>query len=284
MSTHRTPSPTATRRRHAGRVALVAVATGGVLLAGTSAASAHVRVLPDTTVAGGFAELTFRVPTESDTAGTVGLRIELPTDTPLTSVRTRPVPGWTAVVERGPLPDPVERDGATITEAPTAVVWTADPGVQVAPGQYQAFAISVGPLPEAGTEVMLPATQTYSDGEVVAWAQEPAADGTEPELPAPVLVTTEAAGDQHAHGGTGTAGSVADTAASTDDGTGTAPTSGTTSGTGSGTVSGAASAGVASGDATDSGARWLGGAGLALGAAGLVAGIRRRPAPARPGA
>src|SRR3712207_2976090 len=103
----------ATRTARLRSIAVTASAAAALLLVPASGASAHVRVLPDTTAAGGFAQLTFRVPTESDTASTVGLRVELPTDTPLTSVRTKPVAGWSAVVERGPLPAPVDRDGAT---------------------------------------------------------------------------------------------------------------------------------------------------------------------------
>jgi uncharacterized protein YcnI len=240
--------------------ALAATATAALLLAPASAASAHVRVLPDSTTAGGFAQLTFRVPTESDTASTVGLRVELPTDTPLTSVRTKPVPGWTAVVERGALPSPVDLEGTTITEAPPGVVWPPPPGAVDGPGQYQEFAISVGPLPEAGTEVVLPAVQTYSDGEAVSWSEGPTADGSEPELPAPTLVTTAA--DEEA-------GHHAAAATSTDDDVTTDEVS--TTGTSAGTPASAPASG-------DDGARWLGGAGLALGAAALVtAAVRRRP-------
>jgi uncharacterized protein YcnI len=245
--------------------ALASAATSALLLAPASGASAHVRVLPDSTTAGGFAQLTFRVPTESDTASTVGVRVALPTDTPLTSVRTKPVPGWTATVERGTLPTPVDVGGTTITEAPTAVVWTAQPGGEVGPGQYQEFSISVGPLPAAGTEVVLPAVQTMSDGEEVSWSQAPLADGSEPELPAPTLVTTAATdgGDHH-----GAAAAPAEDGEATTDEVATGDTS-----------ADAATTSAATSDGDDAGARWLGGAGLALGAAALVtAAVRRRPA------
>jgi uncharacterized protein YcnI len=255
------------------RALLAATAAAGLVLCSSGAASAHVRVVPESTTAGGFSALTFRVPTESETAGTVGLRVELPTATPFTSVRTKPLPGWTAVVERGPLPAPVERDGATITEAATAIVWTADAGTQVGPGQFQEFDLPVGPLPDAGTEVLLPATQTYSDGEVVRWADEPTADGSEPELPAPVLVTTEGADAGHAHGGgTATTADAEETGEQT--GADAQPASDT---------SGASSDGASAVPAHDAGARWMGGAGLVLGAAALVtAALRgRRSASSR---
>jgi hypothetical protein len=42
-------------------------------------------------------------------------------------------------------------------------------------------------------QVVFKALQTYSDGTVVRWIDEPTTDGTEPEKPAPVLKLTPAA-------------------------------------------------------------------------------------------
>ena len=69
---------------------------------GLAPASAHVRVKPDTTAAGSYAGLTFRVPNESDTASTTRMVLTLPQDRPLGHVSVRPVPGWTATVTRPP--------------------------------------------------------------------------------------------------------------------------------------------------------------------------------------
>ncbi|MCU1431225.1 MAG: nuclear export factor [Actinotalea sp.] len=168
--------------------ATVAVA-GALLLLPAGGASAHVRVVPDTTTEGGYAELTFRVPNESQTAGTVGLTVDLPTATPFTSVSVRPVTGWTAVVTEATLPGPVDVEGTTITTAPATVTWTADPGTQIHPGEYQTFSVSVGRLPDAGTVVVLPATQTYSDGTEVLW-DDVESEGVDAEHPAPSLTTT----------------------------------------------------------------------------------------------
>ncbi len=154
-------------------------------------ASAHVHVLPDSTVAGSFSALTFRVPNESDTAGTVGVTVSLPTAKPFLSVSVKPVPGWTASLTSAPLPKPTVVDGTTITTAVRTVTWTAAPGTQIGPGQYQEFSISVGPLPGPGT-ITLPTTQTYSDGSVVTWDQPTPKSGTEPEHPTPQFVVTAA--------------------------------------------------------------------------------------------
>jgi uncharacterized protein YcnI len=175
MPAHRT-RPAAGTRLAAG----TALAATLVLLP-AGGASAHVRVVPEATAAGGWTVLTFRVPNESATAATTSVTVDLPTGTPLTSVSTRPLPGWTATVEEGDLPEPVDFGGATITRAPVRVVWTAD-GEGIRDGEFQELELSVGPLPEAGTRLVLPAHQGYSDH------------------PAPELTTTEAADTHGGHG------------------------------------------------------------------------------------
>ena len=154
-------------------------------------AAAHVRVHPDSTASGSFSALTFRVPNESDSAGTVKVTVQLPQDTPLIYVSTKPVPGWTAKLTEEPLPKPVESSGTTITKAVRTVTWTAAKGTQIGPGEYQEFSISGGPLPAAGP-ILFPTEQAYSDGTVVAWDQPTPASGPEPEHPAPAFEITAA--------------------------------------------------------------------------------------------
>lgn len=189
------PGGRSTRSGAPGAGVLRTVAAGilaaGLLLAPVSA-SAHVRVQGDSTAAGSFSALTFRVPNESDTASTVTVQVQLPQDTPFLYVSTKPVDGWEAVITEATLPTPVDASGTTITKAARTVTWTAEDDTAIKPGEYQEFAISVGPLPAAGT-VMLPATQTYSDGKVVKWDQPETPGGEEPESPAPALVVTAAA-------------------------------------------------------------------------------------------
>ncbi|ROS75374.1 YcnI family protein [Cellulomonas sp. PhB143] len=234
------------------RSAVVATAAGLALaLFPAAGASAHVRVTPDETAAGGFSVLTFRVPNESATAETSKVTVDLPTDTPFLSVSTKPVPGWTAKVEKAKLDEPVEFYGTKLTEAPSEVTWTADKGSEVADGQFQEFEVSVGPLPDAGTDVLLPAHQTYTDGSVVDWDEPTPAGGEEPEHPAPELTTTAAEGDDAAGAGDGATAAAASsgTAASSDE------------------------------SSPDTAARVLGGAGLLLGLAALVVAVlsgRRR--------
>ena len=167
-------------------LAVIAAASTSVLLLGVGAASAHVRVSSADATPGGYGELTFRVPTESDTLSTVELAVRLPTDTPLASVSVKPVPGWTAVTETTTLPQPITTDDGAITQAVSQVTWTADAASAITPGQYQTFTILAGPLPDTGS-LSLPAVQTYSDGSEVAWIEPTIAGQAEPEHPAPVL-------------------------------------------------------------------------------------------------
>lgn len=171
---------------------IAAASTALLLLGAPLAASAHIHVDPDQATPGSYTTLTFRVPTESATAGTVKLVVDLPTKTPFTSVSYLPLAGWTTTVDTEKLAQPVKTDDGTITEAPIRVTWTAAGGVQIAPGQFQQFTVSAGAVPDTGS-VLLPTHQYYSDGTVVNWDQPTPASGAEPEHPAPTLYITQPA-------------------------------------------------------------------------------------------
>lgn len=185
--------------RAARRTGIVLAATA--LLLGTTAgiAAAHVTVNPGEAEAGSYAKLTFRVPNESAEASTTSVSIALPTDHPFPNISFMPVPGWTAALTTVPLDPPVTEGHFTLDKATDSITWTAEDGGGIAPGQFMEFAISVGPVPEVKSLVM-PATQTYSDGTVVTWG-DVAAEGEDPhsvDHPAPVLTITEGSGhDAH---------------------------------------------------------------------------------------
>jgi uncharacterized protein YcnI len=179
-----------------GRAAVAVLAAIVAFLAfGVGTASAHVSVSSPDAAPGGFGEITFRMPSESDTAKTTSLRVQLPADTPFAFVSVKPVPGWSAEITRTTLDTPVEAEGTTITEAVTEVTWTADQGGGLSPGEYQSFSISAGPLPENADSLAFPALQGYDDGTEVSWI-EPTVEGqAEPEHPAPVLSLSAASAD-----------------------------------------------------------------------------------------
>ncbi|MEU0151553.1 YcnI family copper-binding membrane protein [Micromonospora fulviviridis] len=174
---------------------LVAATVAGVLAAatiGVGVASAHVTVNPREATQGGYAKLAFRVPNERDNASTTKLEVTLPADAPVASVSVRPMAGWTVQVDKAKLDKPIEMHGSQVTEAPSKITWTAqDQADAIKPGQFQEFEISAGPLPETDT-MIFKALQTYSNGEVVRWIEEPSADGSEVENPAPALKLAKA--------------------------------------------------------------------------------------------
>jgi uncharacterized protein YcnI len=175
------------RLRTAVAAALLALGASAVgVLATAGPAAAHVTVNPREATQGGYTRVAFRVPNESDTASTTKLEIVLPEDNPIASVSTMPVPGWSVQVERKAPAKPVEAHGAQITEVVSKITWTAAPSAAVKPGQFQEFPVSLGPLPEA-ERLVFKALQTYSDGNIVRWIEEPVEGGEEPEQPAPVL-------------------------------------------------------------------------------------------------
>ena len=173
------------RLTHVVRAGVAVAAAAAAALALPAAASAHVTVNPNTATQGGYTKVTFRVPNERDDASTTKLEIALPTDKPIASVSLKPVQGWTAVAENGKLATPIKTDDGEITEAVVKITWTASPDAAIKPHQFQEFDVSLGPLP-ATDQIVFKALQTYSNGEVVRWIDEPAA-GTEAEHPAPVL-------------------------------------------------------------------------------------------------
>lgn len=176
------------------RIGVVGVLTAALALSGAGVASAHVTVNPPDATAGSYAKLTFRVPTESDTASTVSVQVSLPTDHPFASVSLQPVPGWTASTTTVTFDPPLATGRFDLTEAISSVTWAADDGSGVKPGEFQEFSISVGPVPDVAA-LTFPATQTYSDGSVVHW-DEVAADGQDRhdlDHPAPLLTIAAAA-------------------------------------------------------------------------------------------
>jgi uncharacterized protein YcnI len=179
--------------RRAGAVTGIAAT---LVLAGAGVASAHVTVNAPGATAGGFAVVTFRVPTESDTASTSGLKLLLPADQPLAFVSVQPKAGWTYTVQKTKLATPISSDDGQVTEAVSEIDWTASTGA-IKPGEFDEFRLSVGPLPNAD-QLVFKAIQHYSDGKDVAWIEQAAAGAAEPAHPAPTLKLATSAADSPA--------------------------------------------------------------------------------------
>ncbi|KOV61999.1 YcnI family protein [Streptomyces sp. MMG1121] len=172
------------------RTATVTAGAAALVLLAAGAASAHVTVHPDSYAKGATdGVLTFRVPNEEDNASTTKVQVFLPTDHPVLGVLVHPQDGWTAKVTTSKLKTPVKTDDGTITDAASEITFS---GGKIGAGQYEDFNVAFGQLPEDTGQLVFKALQTYSDGKVVRWIEEPTG-GDEPDNPAPVLKLT--AGD-----------------------------------------------------------------------------------------
>jgi uncharacterized protein len=214
-------------------MAIVTVVVGVIAIA--APAFAHVTVNPSEAAKGSFTKLTFRVPNEEEAADTVSVAVSFDTAHAIASVSVKPKPGWTVDVQKEPLPTPIKTDDGTITEAVKLITWS---GGKIAPGEFDEFEVSAGPLPDDVDALTFPTVQTYSDGTKVEWIQPVVEGATEPDRPAPTLTLTASTGDDH-H----------DTSSSE---TAAAPAS--------------------HNDSSDSNARALGIAGIVVGALGVVLG------------
>jgi uncharacterized protein YcnI len=177
-------------------VVLVVLVVGAVALAALPA-GAHVSITPSSAPKGGFQVLSFNVPNEEQDANTVKLEVTFPTKSPIPFVSYQPMPGWETSVEKTTLAKPVKSDDGDVTEAVSKITWTAT-GDGLAPGQFDLFTISAGPLPTKPNKLTFKAVQTYSNGEVVSWIQQTVKGAPEPEHPAPTLTLTKAQ-DEHSH-------------------------------------------------------------------------------------
>lgn len=171
--------------------ATIAIAVGAVVLL-AAPAFAHITVDPGQATKGGSTKLTFRVPNEEDAANTVEFDVSFDQAHPIATVDVEPKPGWTVKVDKKPLATPLQTDDGQVTEAVSEISWT---GGTIAPGQFDEFAVSIGPLPSDTDHLAFPAVQTYSDGTQVSWIQQTIAGQPEPDRPAPSLTLVDAPGE-----------------------------------------------------------------------------------------
>ena len=157
------------------------------------AAVAHVTIQPGEWEAGAFARMAVRVPNERDDAETTSVTVQFPENVP--SARFQNHPSCEREVQREPLAEPIEE----LTERVVSVTWTCDPAIPA--DGFDEFGISFQ-IPEdaaEGEEILFPATQTYSSGEVVEWIDP----DPEAESPAP-RITIVAPAEEEAEASAGT--------------------------------------------------------------------------------
>ena len=138
----------------------------------------------------------------------------------------------------------VRLDRDTSAGTVKSITWTAAPSAGIPPDQFALFRVALL-LPKTDS-VSFPTTQTYSDGTVVKWDEPTPPGGAEPEHPSPTLALAGASADDDGHGATVAA----------------APEP--------------SNAGAVS--TPDDTARWLAGAGIALGVLAVALTVWRRRA------
>ncbi|WP_270486855.1 YcnI family protein [Gordonia jacobaea] len=161
-------------------------------------AGAHVSVDPSSQPSsGGYGQVRLVVPSEEDDTTTTAISVTLPSGVDLSSVRTLPIPGWTATTEQA------QSNGS---ERVSKITWQANtPESGLKPTEYGVFAFSGGRWPAGTTSVTLPTEQRYANGTVVSWNEQAADAQTEPEHPAPVVTLAPESGDHDAaHGAAST--------------------------------------------------------------------------------
>jgi uncharacterized protein YcnI len=189
--------------KYVRRTLAAGAGAAGLLLAGATAAGAHVTANPAESPAGGFAVISFAVPHGCDGSPTTAIAIEIPEG--VTSVKPTVVAGWDIEIAKEDLAEPIEGEGGTITDRVASITYTAS---EPLPDEYrQEFPVSMR-MPEAPDETLaFPVVQTCVAGET-AWITVPEEGQAEPEHPAPVVHLTEATGDGHG-GGTSDDGATA---------------------------------------------------------------------------
>ena len=173
------------------KIKLILLTALAALLA-APAASGHVTLNPREEEAGAFARFAVRVPNERPNASTTEVSMQFPEN--VISASFIDVPGWERTVEMVPLDEPIEEEGEDpITERIGTVTWT---GGEIEPGEFVEFGVSFQVPEDASGALLFPATQTYSNDEVVRWISPE----EEADLPAPRIEVVAAAAAE----GTGT--------------------------------------------------------------------------------
>ena len=142
-----------------------------------AAAVAHVTIQPGEWEAGAFSRMVVRVPNERDDAETTSVTVQFPEN--VLTARFQAHPSCEREVKKVALDQPVE----DITERIDTVTWTCDP--PIASDGFDEFGLSFQVPEDAqpGDELLFPATQTYSSGEVVNWVDpDPEGDTPAPRI------------------------------------------------------------------------------------------------------
>lgn len=202
-----------TRSWRTAAVVFGAGVVGALALAGPAAAD--VTVSPSAAPRGGPAELAFQVTDDRPGAYTTQIELDAPEATPIAEIYPMSTDDWAPRVATRQLSQPVELiHGTTTTEVVSSITWLRVTGPPTGPAKPAELRVSLGPMPTT-ERVAFTVVQTYSDGTVVRWADAPAAGGSQPVHPAPVVTLVDDPAASAGHDGHGASdGAAAGTAGS----------------------------------------------------------------------
>jgi uncharacterized protein YcnI len=168
---------------------LLAAMICAYLLSIATPALAHVTITPGRATAGEQATIALRVPHGCDGSSTTAISVQIP-DT-VASVTPQYLADWTVDTTMGPLAEPVELHGETVSEGIREVTWSGGPAIP--DGLYFDFGLSVRMPDAAGEALYFPIVQTCERGEM-QWIEIPAQgeDDHDLEAPAPAVELVEA--------------------------------------------------------------------------------------------
>lgn len=148
---------------------LAVAAATACLLASAVPAAAQVSIVPDQVAGGGTQTFAFRFADERKDTKAVRLELLFPPDTPIAFVQVDPAAGWNAHIRSRPVDPPVRLGDQTVSQVADALVFD---GGAVAPGEFEQFLVTMGPLPVDG-RIVFEATQNFADGTSQHWASIP---------------------------------------------------------------------------------------------------------------
>lgn len=188
------------RNRRTAVVVLGAAAFGAFAFA--SPAAADVTATPSEATRGDGAKVTFQLPEERPGAYTTKIELVAPEANPVAEIYPMSADEWAPQITMRKLAQPIPGlHGLPISEATASITWTRFTGAPK-PGAVTEVAVSMGPMPQQGNQVVFTLVQTYSDGTVVRWADPPAAEGgPKPAHPAVVVKLVGQAAQGNHHGG-----------------------------------------------------------------------------------
>jgi len=170
------------------RKTLLLVTVGAVALAVAGIAGAHIGTTPGEAPAGQTSVIGFTVGHGCDGSPTRSVTIRLPAG--ITSAKPRPKPGWSIVIRRGTLPQPVKDfDGNTVTKGVLEVTWRGT----LPDAFYDTFDLRLGMPNTPGKTLYFPTVQRCTKG-VYRWIQIPVQGKPEPESPAPGVTLVKSTG------------------------------------------------------------------------------------------